>query len=181
MAFLADMLTFLRFLIAVALFLLGILYGEKVFRGVVLLLLAGWTTDVLDGKLARKAAGKTVLGRYDFSADLLMVVSSFIYLAVSGFISLQFAAFYLLLLITIYLLSRSKSVLMLFICPLTFLPFWLAYVHDSLAFLAACIWAFLAFYFERRRFFGVIAEFAAEFPGEYLKDTASFFEKLSKR
>lgn len=181
MALVADLLTFSRFLIAVAVILLGLFYRERVFRGVILLLLAGWSTDVLDGKLARRAKGQTLLGDFDFLLDVVMVLSSFVYLVLSGFLSSRLALFYLAFLLLVYVLFRSKSILMLFIAPLTFLPFFLAYQHDHTAFLIACAWALIAICFERKRFFGVIAEFAAEFPGGYLKDTARFFEKLSRR
>lgn len=180
MALVADLLTFSRLFIAVAVVLLGLFYGERVFRGVVLLLLAGWSTDILDGKLARMAKGHTMLGGFDFLLDLLMVVSSFIYLSLSGFVSGRLALIYLFALTLVFVMFHSKSVLMLLIAPLTFLPFFIAYQHDHAVFLIACVWALIAFCFERKRFFGVIAEFAAGFPGGYLKNTARFFERLSR-
>lgn len=179
MALLADLMTATRIVISAVIVLLGYLYGLKSFRSVILLLLAGWSTDMLDGNLARKSPTTTTLGRFDFLIDFLMVLSSFFYLTVSGFINEKFFYSYTLALVAVGLFSRSQSLVMLFLAPLGFLPFVIAAFFDRTAFLASILWAFFAFLLDKHRFFGVIAEFAENFPGGYLKTTAEFFEKLS--
>jgi hypothetical protein len=179
MAFLADLLTAARIVIAALIVLVGYLYGSKSIRSVILLLLLGWSTDILDGNLARRSATTTALGRFDFLFDFIMVASSFFYLMICGFVDSIFFYSYTLLLIAVGLFSRSQSLIMLFLAPLSFLPFFIAASLDRTSLFASVLWAFLAFLLDRHRFFGVIAEFAENFPGGYLKTTAEFFEKLS--
>lgn len=180
MALLADLLTFLRLAISVAIVTLGLVLGLKSFRGVILLLLAGWTTDILDGNLARKAVAETSLGRFDFLFDVIMILASFYYFVLVKLVSLNHFLLYTVAIALVYLFTRSKSLVMLAICPLSFLPYYFALHVDRVSAFIAVFWAVMMLVLDKKRFFGVIAEFAEEFPGGYLRSTAEFFEKLSR-
>lgn len=180
MAVLADLLTFARSLIAIAIVLLAAFLGKRSFRFFILLLLLGWTSDILDGKLARSAATETSLGKLDFAFDVLLVLSSFFYLTAIKIVDRKTFLVYVIAIVAVSLILRSKSLTMLLICPLSFLPYLVAVHIDVFSFYLAFLWSILAFIFEKKRFFGVIAEFAEGFPGGYLKGTARFFERLSK-
>ena len=66
----ADALTFLRGVMVIILLLCGVFSGTDAIPVISLLLVLCWVTDVLDGKLARKAATPTRLGQFDMIADL---------------------------------------------------------------------------------------------------------------
>lgn len=181
MAIVADFLTAFRFVIALVIIFLGFQFSETGFRLFIFALLAGWTTDIIDGKLARRSTTTTNLGPYDFFFDVFMVLSSAVYLSLSGFISPNLLIAYIIVLAGSSIIFRSSSIVMLLICPFTFLPFYLSLTYDRTAFYVALAWALTAFYFERARFYEVIAEFAEEFPGEKLGSVQRFFSQLAEK
>lgn len=77
----ADALTLLRFALAIGiLFLLAA--NRPVDAGV--LLVVGWTSDLLDGRIARRARGDTRFGHLDLPADAAMGIAVLAGLATSG-------------------------------------------------------------------------------------------------
>jgi phosphatidylglycerophosphate synthase len=168
---LADLLTASRALIAILIVALS-LEGKKALPWVILLIIVGWTTDILDGRLARRARGEgssqtgvdenTWLGEHDFLLDMILVFSSLIYLTAAGFIGVPFALGYTLV-AAIFILwaSGSKSVTELFAFPLTALPLIIAYQEVPWAAYMYLIWILLALVFCWERFVGVVREFIA--------------------
>lgn len=165
----ADLLTASRGLIALLIVLLS-LEGKRALPMVILLTIVGWTTDILDGQLARRAAAEgaldlegdenTWIGEHDFALDMIMVYAGFFYLAAAGYVPTQWALGYTLLAAFFVLLTRgSKSVTMLLAFPLVALPLliavreapWAAYVYG--------IWIVLALILFWHRFVGVVKEF----------------------
>ena len=80
----ADALTLARMVLVVILLGVGSREGVAALPAVVVLTVACWVTDVLDGKLARQAAAPTRLGRYDVAADLGLALSLAICLVLWG-------------------------------------------------------------------------------------------------
>jgi phosphatidylglycerophosphate synthase len=79
----ADILTLSRVTIAVSLVALGIVYGKASFPAAVILAAIAWTTDALDGPVARRASrGPTWVSRADLPVDALLVGSTLLYLAI---------------------------------------------------------------------------------------------------
>ncbi len=160
---LADLLTASRALVALLILLLS-LEGKKALPAVILLTIFGWTTDILDGHLARKAKDpnkeNTWLGEHDFLLDMIMVFSGFVYLTLAGFISPLLALAYTAM-AAIFILwsSGSKSVTELFAFPLTALPLIIAYQEQSWAAYVYILWILLALIFAWERFTGVVREF----------------------
>lgn len=70
MNLIADLLTAIRGIMVVFILLLGYTRGVDAHPAISILLVACWVTDVLDGKLARKAEAPTHLGKMDVFADL---------------------------------------------------------------------------------------------------------------
>ncbi len=112
----ADLLTAGRAGISVALILCALFWPASLFpEWAVGGLLVGWTTDVLDGYLARRSgtAGTSWWGRHDLLADLLLVTALAVLLVVSGAIPVT----YLLVLtagaVLIYLLTRQLAIIQL--------------------------------------------------------------------
>ncbi|MEA1871520.1 MAG: CDP-alcohol phosphatidyltransferase family protein, partial [Candidatus Bipolaricaulota bacterium] len=68
-----DYLTASRGVIAVIIVALGFA-GPKALEQVIILTLLGWTTDILDGRLARRYnKGATWVGEREFIFDMVMV------------------------------------------------------------------------------------------------------------
>ena len=169
---LADLLTASRALIAILIVALS-LEGKGALPLVILLIILGWTTDILDGRLARRARSDgsaepssgeyaTWLGEHDFLLDMTMVFASLLYLTASGFIDLQLALGYTLV-AAIFILwsSGSKSVTELFAFPVVAVPLIIAYQEAPWAAYAYIVWIILALILCWERFSGVVREFIA--------------------
>lgn len=164
-----DWLTASRAVIALAILLL-IPVGPQALRAVTLLLLLGWTTDMLDGRLARRwDKGPTWIGEHEFHIDMVMVLASAVYLVAVGLVPAVPSLVYLLLgtLISLGVRHRSREFLkfkattMLLAFPWTLLPFAVAYLRDPLAAHVGLIWMVGALLVDWRRFLGVVGDFLA--------------------
>jgi phosphatidylglycerophosphate synthase len=78
----ADVLTGLRPLLAGAIAVVGLVQGERGLGTAILLLLVAWTTDWLDGPLARLSKGEsqTWVGRQDLVFDIVVGVALAFYM-----------------------------------------------------------------------------------------------------
>ncbi|HDS29302.1 MAG TPA: CDP-alcohol phosphatidyltransferase family protein, partial [Candidatus Acetothermia bacterium] len=75
-----DLLTLSRAVIAASILALG-LVGRPALEAVILLTILGWTTDIFDGRLARRLdKPPTWIGEREFVFDMLMVFSGLCYL-----------------------------------------------------------------------------------------------------
>ncbi|MBC7222427.1 CDP-alcohol phosphatidyltransferase family protein [Candidatus Bipolaricaulota bacterium] len=163
-----DWLTASRILIALAILAL-IPFGPRALDAVAALLLLGWTTDMVDGRLARRfEKGPSWLGEHDFQIDMIMVLASAIFLTTTGLVPAEVGLPYIFgaLLISLYTLRfrdflKFKSVTMLLAFPWVFTPFILALFHAPVAAYAGLIWMILALLFDWRRFLGVVGDFLA--------------------
>lgn len=164
-----DWLTAARALTAVA--ILGLTpLGPSALRAVAFLLLLGWTTDLADGRLARRwEKDPTWIGEHEFHVDMLMVFASAVYLILAGLAPAIPGAAYLLAAaaVSLVVLRRSgdflkfKSVTMLLACPWVFLPFVVALWHDPVVVYVGLLWTGVALIVDWRRFLGVVGDFLA--------------------
>jgi len=166
---LADWLTASRALIALLILLLA-LEGKKALPLVIFLIIIGWTTDILDGNLAKRAARRgeariepgenTWLGEHDFTFDMIMVYASFVYLTAVSFVPPVWALGYTVIAALFIIASGgSKSVTELFAFPLVALPLIIAYQEAPWAAYIYLIWIVLALILAWERFTGVVREF----------------------
>jgi phosphatidylglycerophosphate synthase len=158
---LPDLLTVSRG--GVALAFVGLAFaGPGVLWIVVLLMMAGWTTDILDGRLARRYRTEpSWIGRHEFSFDMAMVFASLFYLVGARFIPVLPAAIYVVVAALCIITFRSKSVTMAFAFPVVALPLVVAYFNEPFAAWIYVIWIGLALLTDWRRFKGVVLEFIA--------------------
>ena len=100
----ADIITWARTLLAVALPVLGITQGEKSLNTAVILLIINWTADSLDGVLARRSRKqyRTWIGDHDLEIDMLIAAGSLIYLVAAGLLAWQIAAAYSLIWLVVF-------------------------------------------------------------------------------
>ncbi len=156
-----DLLTALRGVIAVAIASLG-LVGRGALEAVVLLTLLGWTSDILDGRLARRYKKEsTWIGEKEFAFDMVMVFGGLCYLVMAGFVPFTPAAIYVAIAAVVIAFFRSKSVTMSFAFPLVALPLIVSWFNAPRAALWFVGWIALAVVFDWRRFKGVVLEFIA--------------------
>jgi cardiolipin synthase (CMP-forming) len=84
----ADLLTFSRLLIGLAIAGLGFVQGAGALPLVCWLLMASWTSDVLDGGIARHSSRHehTWVGDHDLEFDMAVAVGVFCFFAATGLI-----------------------------------------------------------------------------------------------
>jgi hypothetical protein len=160
-----DLLTLSRAFIAAAILLLGVVEGldllaRSALPTVLLLTMLGWTTDILDGRLARKYnKPPTWVGEKEFAFDMAMVFSGLCYLVLSGFIPFIPAIIYVMVAAAFIAYFRSKMVTMSFATPVVILPLIVAYFAAPHALIWYVVWIVAALLFDWRRFSGVVREF----------------------
>jgi hypothetical protein len=150
---LADLLTASRLAIAAVIVGLGFTRGADGLSAVVYLLLLGWTTDTLDGHVARRAKStrKTWLSQNDVAVDVVMVVSSFIYLALAGFVPYLACLVYLLVSGTLVAVTRARTLVIVLEAPLALLPPVIGFIESPSLGWAFVGWAALALCLDFRR------------------------------
>jgi phosphatidylglycerophosphate synthase len=94
----ADFLTFARLLLAFFLVWLGVVSGAGGLEAAALALICSWTTDALDGPIARRSRVQynTWLGDHDLEVDMAVACGLLFYLVLSGLVSTLLAAAYAL-------------------------------------------------------------------------------------
>jgi hypothetical protein len=160
-----DLLTLSRALIAAAIVSLGFAERLDLLVGsalpmVLLLTMLGWTTDILDGRVARKyKKAPTWVGEKEFAFDMLMVFSGLCYLVLAGFIPFAPAIIYTMVAAAFIAYFRSKMVTMSFATPVVALPLIVAAFKAPNALLWYIAWIVAALLFDWRRFRCVVLEF----------------------
>ncbi len=154
-----DYLTVSRGIIAAIIVALGFV-GPEALERVILLTLLGWTTDILDGRLARRYnKGATWVGEREFVFDMVMVFAGLCYMVMAGFIPVIPAGIYVAVTAICIAYFRSKSITMSFAFPVVAVPLIVAYFNAPRAAWFYVIWIVLALMFDWRRFKGVVLEF----------------------
>jgi len=158
-----DLLTASRGLIAGAIVSLGFV-GPAALEAVIALTMLGWTTDILDGRLARRCGKEpSWIGEREFAFDMMLVFSGLCYLVMAGFVPFTPAAVYVAVAAVCVAFFRSKSVTMSFATPLVALPLVIAYLNARQAAWGYLVWIALALLLDWRRFKGVVAQFIANY------------------
>jgi len=156
----ADFLTFQRLMIGLFFPFLST-WGEK--EGVVFfLVIYGWTTDILDGWLAKKGGCKTKLGDYDFLIDMIFVWGSSLYFSLRGFPPLKIFLIYSVVSFLVILRYPRKSIAMNFAFPLTTIPFLLALSTSSIWKEILFLWLISFLILDWHRFTEVVLEYIEE-------------------
>ncbi len=156
-----DLLTLSRGVIALAIFSLGFV-GKEALEAVIVLTLIGWTTDIFDGRLARKYnKPATWVGEQEFTFDMMMVFSALCYLTMANYVPLALALPYVMVAAAFIAYFRSKSVTMSFAFPVVALPLAVATSAAPRAALLYGLWIAAAVLLDWTRFKGVVREFIA--------------------
>ncbi len=125
----ADMLTGLRVVIAFGYPIIGASQGADALPLAIWLLFWSWTTDALDGPLARRSSRKyqTWIGDKDLEVDMTVSVGLLIYMLQSGFAAPFYGTVYLLALcLMFWRVGVPRSMGMLVQAPIYFRFIWVA-------------------------------------------------------
>lgn len=117
MYWIPDLLTALRLLLAGVIVALGITRGRDVVPIVVLLVIIGWTSDNLDGFIARRTPNRqpSWLGRHDFVVDVIFTWATLTFVLLARFLPWWLGVAYTLLALTVALWVRRKPITILFL------------------------------------------------------------------
>jgi hypothetical protein len=133
----ADLLTFTRAVFGVLFVLLGLTQGVQGLPLVVLFLTLAWTTDALDGPLARRSRDfyNTWIGDHDLQVDILVSAGLLGYLWASGFVATIVAIAYVLIWVVVfyYLGDIERTLGMLCQAPIYGWFIWVAMREAPLA------------------------------------------------
>ena len=153
---LPDLLTWSRVFIGLLIGLAGPLIGRDGVVLVMKLLLLGWTTDILDGRIARYAKKRyrrpeSWTGRNEIRFDAVMLIGVFAYLGYARFIPL-WATSYAALLFLLVVLPVSYSKIFLFEAPAAIATFLLLVIFAGRPTLGyVMIWGSLLLIYDWRR------------------------------
>lgn len=113
----ADYLTASRGLISLLLFLFIPLGIKSIGLGVILYIV-GWTTDILDGRIARTIGNEGRLARWDFPLDMILTGAGAAYCAYLGIIPGLFFWIWGVLWLLLAIITRNQAIIMLtaFVC-----------------------------------------------------------------
>jgi len=110
---LADFITLLRALLGFSLVWLGLTEGEEGLQKAVLIMIAAWTGDTIDGKIARRSKYHyhTWIGDHDLEIDMAVSCGLLVFLITSGLINVWIASLYVIFWSIIFWRWRNIKVL----------------------------------------------------------------------
>lgn len=116
---LADLLTLFRFVLGLALAVVGFFLSKDGLQLAVLLVLISWLTDILDGRLARRdsEARNTWLGDHEAEADLSTSLGVAVYLVFSGYFPIWMGVIIVFVLPAVWLLHSYQLAWPLYALP----------------------------------------------------------------
>lgn len=95
----ADFITILRAFLGFSLVWLGVTEGTDNLQKGVLIMIAAWTGDIIDGKIARRSRQyyHTWIGDHDLEVDMTVSCGLLVYLITAGYINVWVASLYILI------------------------------------------------------------------------------------
>ena len=159
----AEALVGIRLLLSFIVVYLGVAYqGTFPSEGLKVLLILnmiGWTTDFLDGPLARYSnLPAWYLGEREFIVDLFFAWANAVALSVMGVFPLGWLVGYFVIYLLVYWGIPMKLVSMLFAAPVEALPLFTAWVVTPLWALGYLIWVVVCFILKKTRVVQVLKE-----------------------
>jgi len=157
----ADFLTGVRFFTALLIFICALFAESSLLPMVVCLTLVGWTTDVLDGRMARLDPHhrRTWVGDMDFAVDMFMVYCGLLYFITAGFVPFWPFLFYMVFAAATAIIWTKKSVIMAVAAPIAAMPIIFSFLYARVWGWVFVGWIVLALLFNWKRFMGEIGEF----------------------
>ncbi|MCX8095215.1 MAG: CDP-alcohol phosphatidyltransferase family protein [Caldisericia bacterium] len=177
---LPDIFTFLRILSGLFIIYLGV-FDIFNFHLYFYSILFGWTTDILDGFLARIFNIEGKLGKFDFQIDLFFEWSFFFYLFKANYINEKIFIIYNIIFVFILIFYYNKTFLMTLQAPVTFSPFIIAIIYYEDLRVIILIWILINLILFHKRFFKVIKEYIEGIPNHEVKNSETLFKNKHKK
>ena len=157
----ADLLTWSRVFLAIVIFFAALTGQKSLLSFVIAMIVIGWTTDVLDGKLARSDASdkKTWIGNHDFVADMSMSYAGMFYFMTSGYLPFWPFFLYGIYSLTVALIWLNKSYVMAVAAPVSAMPVIFALIYSRFMALVFIAWIIASLISQWGRFKEEIKEF----------------------
>lgn len=157
----ADMLTGVRFFLAFLILLCAFFAEASLLPLVLCLTILGWTTDVIDGRMARMdPEGRiTLIGELDFATDMFMIYAGLLYFITAGFVPFWPFFCYMIYAGTSAVIWTKKSFIMAQAAPIAAMPIILSFLHAPAWGWIFLGWIALALAFNWKRFTQEIGEF----------------------
>jgi phosphatidylglycerophosphate synthase len=173
----ADLLTWLRVLISLIVIFLSLYFGREVLHLILWLTLVAWTTDSLDGPIARssKTFVKSWIGERDHRVDSLFALSLLFYLVVTGFVSIV-PGIIMGTIFALSLLFQSKSLFQTYMALVYGSTILTAFLNVKLLGFLLSIYAILNMILDWRRFKREVISFIEGFESlgqDWLKKLSS--------
>ena len=150
-ALIADLLTLSRVVAAGVLIWLGVTGGASALPAAAFVVVLGWTTDQLDGWVARRTSTPTRLGDCDFLVDLIFYAGILAYLALARFFPAWLVAGFVVLCSAAWLLTRRKAVIVLCLRIVDVTCGVIVFIHAPVIGLVLVVWAAVLAVVYRRR------------------------------
>jgi len=130
----ADVLTSTRLTLAFFIIICALFADPSLLPVVVALTLIAWTTDVLDGNMARRdpAGRKTWIGDNDFAVDMILIYSGLLYFITAGFLPFWPFFFYGIIAAATAIIWTKQSVMMAFAAPIAAVPIIFSFINSPL-------------------------------------------------
>lgn len=158
---LADVLTASRFVAALALVGMGLVWGERALIPAVALSLLAWSTDSIDGALARRDPNwhPTWIGEQDVGFDAALALGILAYFVLSGLFPAEFALLWLAVWGLLFLATRARAVLLLALGGMDGMVLWATFrANRDLGWLIIT-WMVVVAFLDRHRFKQVLGIF----------------------
>ena len=172
----ADFFTFLRILYSFYIIYLG-LFNAGNFHIYFYAILIGWTTDILDGYLARLLKKEGKLGKYDFQVDLFFEWSFFFYLYKFKYVNPTIFILYNIIFLFLIFFLPSKTLLMSLQALVTFTPFIIVLLNYNDLRIVTFFWLIINLFLFHKRFFNVIKEYIEGLPSSEPKEEKKDIKK----
>lgn len=158
---LADALTFSRLLAGFALVIVGLVWGRQALVPAVALGLLAWTTDSVDGALARRDPNwhPTWVGEQDIAFDAALALGILAYFVLSGLFPARFALGWFVVWAALYLWTRERAVLLLGLGGVDGMTLWALFRANADLGWVVILWMVVVAFLDRRRFRQVLAIF----------------------
>jgi phosphatidylglycerophosphate synthase len=132
---LADGLTMVRVLLALAMVWVGLTLGRPALDTVAILLILAWATDLLDGPLARRARSnrQTWIGDHDLEADILLSLGLLGYLILGDYVPVLLGFCYVVICVGMFWWLRARQLAMALQAPIYLITICSALRHFPLS------------------------------------------------
>ncbi len=120
----SDALTAMRFVLSGFITVMGLVVGPRALTTALILVLAGWFTDVFDGPVSRRRpdSRKTFISRSDFTADLSLVYSFLLFVVITGLLPIWLALLYVVPGSAVAIKRPTQTTMMIVSAPAFGLP-----------------------------------------------------------